>query len=106
MTQVDIDATIHEFISKLYFEAQADGMISMRVETDCQHIKSVVQGKKFILDPMVELFKPEASLLNQTQDLLPHRACPFLFAALRGMQVEANMEKPGRFTIDVRLLKT
>jgi len=89
-------------MSRLYFAAQADGLISMRVETECPHINNIVHGKKFMLDPMVELFKPDASLLNQAAELLPHRACPFLFAALRGMQVEADMEKPGDFHIDVQ----
>jgi hypothetical protein len=94
MTKVEIDNSGHDFLTLLYFETKPDEWVEMTVETGCPHLKGAVFDQTFKLDPMAELFKSEGSVLSQVAEKLPHRACPFLFSALKGLQVEARLDQP------------
>jgi len=101
MTHVDIITNQHSFKTTLDFIVQEDGIVGMRINTECPHIANIVSEQPISLDPMLELFKSDASVLSHLADQLPHRACPFLLAALKGLEVEAGLEKPAKIQVNV-----
>ncbi|NLP11631.1 hypothetical protein GX408_14635 [bacterium] len=102
MTHVDIITTQHNFKTTLEFTKLNEEAISMRIDTECPHLLNAAQGQSIALDPMNELFRSTDSVLSRLADQLPHRACPFLFAALKGLEIEAGLQRPVQVQIDIR----
>ncbi len=86
----------------LHFESLANGLVRMRIETACKELLNAIDQKEVDLDPMLELFTTVDSKLSGITSHLPHRVYPFLFAALKGLQVEAGLGQPEVFTIEVK----
>jgi hypothetical protein len=86
----------------LYFERLANGLVQMRLESGCPELVHAMDGRKVDLDPMSELFTTADSVLSGIASHLPHRVYPFLFAALKGLQVEAGLGVPETYTIEVK----
>ncbi|HPI73667.1 MAG TPA: hypothetical protein PK843_11375 [bacterium] len=102
MTQVDILTTQHSFKTTLEFTKLSEDAIGMRIDSECPHLLNTVQNQPVALDPMIELFRSADSVLTRIADQLPHRACPFLFSALKGLEIEAGLERPVQVQINVR----
>lgn len=100
MTHVDIITTQHSFKTTLEFTKLGEDAISMHIDTECKHLLNAIQGQPFALDPMIELFRSTDSVLSRLADQLPHRACPFLFSALKGLEIEAGLERPVQVQIN------
>ncbi len=100
MTHVDIITTQHSYKTTIEFTKLSEDAISMRIDTECKHLLNAVQDQPFALDPMIELFRSADSVLTRLADQLPHRACPFLFSALKGLEIEAGLEKPVQVRIN------
>jgi len=86
----------------LYFESLPNGLVRMRIESSCKELLDAIDEKEVDLDPMRELFTIVDSKLSGISSHLPHRVYPFLFAALKGLQVEAGLGEPETFTIEAQ----
>ncbi len=101
MTHVDIVTTQHSYKTTLEFTKLSEDAISMHIDTGCKHLLNAIQDQPLALDPMIELFRSTDSVLTRLADQLPHRACPFLFSALKGLEIEAGLEKPVQVQITI-----
>jgi hypothetical protein len=102
MTHVDIITSTHSFKTTLDFAGRSDDIIDMSIKTECPYLGKLVEGQIYALDPMIELFKSDNSVLSDLAEQLPHRACPFLFSALKGLEVEAKLDKSCDFQVTVK----
>lgn len=102
MTKVDFSSGICGFTSELTFEKKSDESVILSIQSTCPHISSLNSGEPIELDPMAEIFGMGEGKLQNCQNNLQHRGCPFLTAALKGVEVEAGLALPKDVIITIK----
>ncbi len=102
MTRVEFSSGICGFESKLEFDRKSDECVVIKIESNCPHISSLNSGDPVEVDPMAEIFGMGESKLTECQGNLQHRGCPFLTAALKGVEVEAGLALPKDVAISIK----
>jgi len=79
--------------------------VRIEITTDCDNLSRALESNVLEVDSMREMFSAENSQLSEIAERLPHRACPFLFAAVKGLHVEADLHKAEDIIIEVEKIK-
>ena len=102
MTKVEFSSGICGFNSTLTFDKKSDECVVMNIESSCPHITGLNSGEPIEIDPMAEIFGMGESKLPNCHQSLQHRACPFLTASLKGVEVEADLALPKDVAISIK----
>ncbi|MBN2356923.1 hypothetical protein JXO59_12480 [candidate division KSB1 bacterium] len=87
--------------TELIFQSQPTGSVRIEVKSECGDLLAALNTLTFEVDAQRELFVWEGSQLTAIAERLPHRAYPFLFAALKGLQVEENLAPAQDITLHI-----
>jgi hypothetical protein len=102
MTKVEFSSGICGFNSTLSFDRKNDECVTMSIVSSCPHITGLNSGNPIEVDPMAEIFGMGESKLQECQQGLQHRGCPFLTASLKGVEVEAGLALPKDVIINIK----
>jgi hypothetical protein len=101
MTRVEYYGKDCQKRTKLIFTPVDRDRVRIEITTDCENLRKALDEYVLVVDSMREMFSAQDSQLTAIAERLPHRACPFLFAAIKGLHVEADLQKAEDIIIEV-----